>query len=212
MTQGLPPELDVAGERSRSRATRFKPWMVGCGIGCGVLLALMIAASIFLGGIAKRAKDPAVTWPRVRSMLPYDRQPVEVDVRAAVDLSILGLEQATLVDRRNGAQVLVLRFESEHTAEFDRLFDPDAGANKGVLTLGGVENAERAQIEIQGHAVRALRFNDPRKGGRAGVRVDLTRADGRRLLVQYELEDVEPSALDEPLQRFLDSFRVWSQP
>jgi hypothetical protein len=204
------------------KSKALRNWLIGCG-GCFAIAVIAFVVVVFVGGswLKKKideSKDPVVAWGRVQTVLPFEAQPVQAEVKAAFE--IMGLTNLAFVDKRNEAFVHVMKMPSQGQEDFDQLFDPQGSANSGVFGIGAAEGAVAGELDLQGRTVRTLYFrgrtNSAGGENRHGkdmqqLRIDLSSIDGNRILMHYALPSGSPEELRDAAIEFLSEFKLGAQ-
>lgn len=179
-------------------------WWVGGG---GCLLALLLAGvlAFFVFGLARQIGDPERAWAEVAEVLPHDERPAGWEANGA---SVMGIE-TYVVTGPDGLGFLLQAFPSGEPLE--ALFDPQSGQNQGAFGVGGIEEAELGTLELQGRAVRCLRFRMPAtQGGHFALRLDLSGGPHEpHALVQLTGTAEETRVVDEHAREALAPFELW---
>ncbi len=147
-----------AGEAPPKKRVPTWVWIVGGG--CLFLLAIAITGLIVGGLYVKRMLDPAVQWPRVAKVVPFDREPDGWTIMAT-PVPVEGADIWMLTSKDAQRQVMLMHYVGERaSAERTRLFDPtDVGADVAGLGKVGRFDPKLGTIHVQGREIRCVRTN-----------------------------------------------------
>lgn len=179
-------------------------WWVGGG-GCLLVLGVGAVLAFFVYRLASQVTDPERAWAEVAEVLPHDERPAGWEATGA---SVMGIETYVLT----GPDQAGLLMQAFPTADpLEALFDPESGQNRGAFGMGGVEEAELGTLELQGRAVRCLRFRmGAEQGGHVALRIDLSGGPHEpHALVQLTGTGDETRFPDERARELLAPFDLW---
>jgi len=154
-------ELEWGEEEALPRKKRgcFLPtWLWGCGGGCVLALILSIGGGIYCVGQVKNMLDPAVQWPRLQKVLPYEEQPAHLQMISGMQM--FGMENYVLMDFEIGMTATIYYFDnvdSDDAEEARRaFFDPEIDV--GFMGMGEREDEKLGTIRIGSRDRQVMRF------------------------------------------------------
>lgn len=234
MTENDPQRWSTEVERTPGR--RVPRWLIGCGIGCGLMMVLGLIAGVFMWRGLTRMQDQDLQWERVGEVLPVTSPPEGFQVFGMPGFMPGFRDMWVFGTRDQSRSVVLITLDSDPPPrDWGVLFDPEAGLDEQPesLDVTGFLDAELGTLSLQGRELRVLRYRtDPleeavdeaqpetepsllerlREGVEAatryaGARVDLTPPSGDPLIMlQYHRTDSLERIEDAELVEFLSSF------
>ncbi len=186
-------------------------WVWGCGGGCLLAVIAALAVGVFLFGWVQEAVDPAVVWPKIAEILPFDEQPPYTVFGWTV-----GAEIYVMVDEPKeftGILFPVGELDEQEVAEMDQLFKGEIEG--GAFGVGEMKDTEVLTIDVAGRSCRAVRYASsglnipgiPQNTEAENVLIDLSRDPQRFVLLVLVDPDGEVDQAD--IDAFLAPFDPW---
>jgi hypothetical protein len=182
----------------------------GCCLG-SVIIGGVLTLVIWRG--AREMLDPEKQWPRLERLIAFDTRPAELELETGTP-PLVGFLVDVFVLRDTERELLatITHLKSGSQRDLDQMFEERlAGAPFG---FGNPVEPELGELELQGRLVRVLRFRglkgqgmNPNSG--AGIRIDLSAADGKRVVVELQRIGSSERIDDALLQEFFAGFDVW---
>jgi hypothetical protein len=201
-------------------------WAWFCGGGCLLALLALVIGGWLMIGWAKRMTDPAVQWPKLAEVLPYDARPDGVGIEGlelASGTQMMGVQQYSLHDEARGLLAVLQRMPGDQgDGPRRQLFQDDEPSVQGGGLVYGLEQVEKGTLDVQGRTLPIVRcivnfeglmkklMPEEAEGGMgATAYLDLTdEEDGRYTLLQLSRLGNKERIRDEEIQEFLRPFHV----
>lgn len=202
---------DLVEAPKKRKVPRWVLWTCGgCCLG-SVLIGAVAAFAIWRGGQAML--DPEKQWPKLERLLAFDTRPPGLELETGTP-PLMGffVELFVLRDTQRDLTATITHLKSGTQHDLDQMFEEEiTGAPFG---LGNPVEPERGELELQGRLVRVLRFRSLKGQGMnpnagAGIRIDLSAADGKRLVIELQRVGSSERLDDALLQDFFKGFDVW---
>lgn len=212
-TQGGPTESGTmqdsewsAPPAPKKRIPTWAWWT--CGGGCLFALITIGVLVLFFARLVERATDPEAVWTELRAVLPCDQPPADWEI--VMGLSVGGSGQYQLRPPRPERCLFQVQLCPE-AALLDAYFDPDSSVNAGVLGLGALRDPVLGTFQLQGRAVRSLRFTGglPDGADGAGLRLDLSGASERHAFVHIVVAGATEPLSDAEVNELFAPFDLW---
>lgn len=211
-------------EQTTGTKRKLPGWVWGCGIGCLVILVLVVAGVWVGAKMLGKFVDQDAVWASIDEVLPVEETPDPEDYFALQIPFNPGGATMWVISATSGDRSIVLFSAppgSEATKMRDGLLDATTEQSVGgPLGDYGRHDVVGGSISVQGRALECVRFSAlPEEGGNAltgfanlegsTVVVDLAPEGSERLLVmQFSNQGESEPVPDEHVQEFLDHFRV----
>lgn len=201
---------DLAIEEAPRRRGGMPRWLwIGCGCGCAFLLAVVLALVIGSVLAFKRGADPEQQWPRLAEVLAFEERPEGLELEFGFAIPYL-MQQFVLTSEEHDLWVTLIHFRQENPEEIESMLSEDPPGTP--FGWGEPVGGESVELELQGRAVRGLRFSGIEGPGDdelgPGIRLDLSEP-GRLLMAEVRRQGEEPPTEEEIAELFAP-FDLWS--
>jgi hypothetical protein len=163
MTENDPQRWSTEVERTPKKGV--PRWLVGCGIGCGLMLVLGLIAGVFLWRGLTRMQDQDLQWERVAEVLPVTSPPEGFQVFGMPGFMPGFRDMWVFGTSDQSRSVVLLTLDSDPPPrDWGVLFDPEAGLDEQPegMDVQGFLDAELGTLSVQGRGLRVLRYRtDP---------------------------------------------------
>jgi len=133
-------------------------WFLGCG--CMTMVALVALGGFFLYRAFEGMQDPAVQWPALAKVLPYDEPHPELRIIGMKVMSLTpGIDDMWTLFEEDGSATAVVYVLSGKEGLEARTQLLSTGQEVNLPLLGGVmQNVVGARVPVQGRELEAVRF------------------------------------------------------